>query len=223
VIRRNLQWLLAASAVLLVLSMQPSVNGQALNGSVVGNVKDSSENRITLEVQSNVKANDSALPLIYLVVNTRQMIALAEFKILQNGKASFQINRNDLLEGVSQLTLFDDKLQPVAERLYFKRPEKKLMIQALTDLPVYGKRKKVKLDITSENNSHQPEPSSLSIAITRNDSLSVIDHENILSYLLFTSELKGRIESPEYYLETQDKEAIDNLLLTHGWRRFSAH
>ena len=184
-------------------------------------VQDSVESQVTIQVQANRKTTEPVVPLVYMVVNTRQMIALAEARILQNGKTYFQINKKDLGEGVSQLTLFDDKLQPVAERLYFKRPEKKLMIQMLTDLPVYEKRRKVKVEITSENNFHKPEPANLSIAIVRNDSLSGIARDNILSYLLLTSELKGRVESPEYYLNTQDNKAIDNLLLTHGWRRFS--
>ncbi len=41
---------------------------------------------------------------------------------------------------------------------------------------------------------------------------------------MLTSELKGRIEFPEYYFENNDKEssvAIDNLILTQGWRRFN--
>src|SRR5258708_19119463 len=185
----------------------------------VMSVQDSSENEITITVLANIKTRES-VPLVYMVVTTRQMIVLAEVQILQNGKISFHINKEKLGDGISQLTLFHDKLQPIGERLYFKPPVKKLEIKALTDQSEYGIRKKVKVDITSENNSHQPESANLSIAITRNDSLSGIDHDNILSYLLFTSELKGQIESPEYYLETQDSEAIDNLMLTHGWRRF---
>ena len=182
---------------------------------------DSTESQITITVQSNRKTNASAVPFVYMVVNTRQTISHAEVRILQNGKASFLMNKKDLGEGVSQLTIFDDQLQPVAERLYFKRPEKKLEIKALTDQREYRKRSKVKVEMTSENSFHQPESTNLSIAITRNDSLSGIGHENILSYLLLTSELKGRIESPQYYFETKDNEAMDNLLLTHGWRRIS--
>ncbi|HEV2483105.1 MAG TPA: hypothetical protein VGS79_25745, partial [Puia sp.] len=35
------------------------------------------------------------------------------------------------------------------------------------------------------------------------------------------SDLKGKIESPEYYFDhPEDTLAIDNLMLTHGWRRF---
>ena len=184
-------------------------------------VRDTLESQIAIAVQKNGKQNETAIPFVYLIANTRQMISGAEARIIQSGKALFLINKKDLGEGISQLTLFDDKLQPVAERLYFKRPEKRLEIKAQTDQLLYSNRKKVKLDIASENNFHQPESATVSVAITRNDSLSIIDHENIQTYLLFTSELRGRIESPDYYFQGMDSEALDNLLLTHGWRRFS--
>jgi hypothetical protein len=56
------------------------------------------------------------------------------------------------------------------------------------------------------------------------DSLQQLPEQNILSWLFLGSDLKGRIESPEYYFSSSDKsvdEALDNLLLTQGWRRFN--
>jgi hypothetical protein len=55
------------------------------------------------------------------------------------------------------------------------------------------------------------------------DSLQPVPEENIISYLFLRSELTGKIESPEYYFLNPDSnsdKAIDNLLLTQGWRRF---
>jgi hypothetical protein len=49
------------------------------------------------------------------------------------------------------------------------------------------------------------------------------DEADIFDYLWLKSDLKGNIESPGYYLKTKDAiadEALDNLMLTHGWRRF---
>lgn len=187
----------------------------------VMSVRDTLESQIVIPVQKKGETSDERIPFVYLIASTRQSLDVAGARVIKNGKASFLINKKDLGEGISQLTLFDDQLQPVAERLYFKRPERKLEIKVQTDQLLYGKRKKVKLEIASENNSNQSEPANISVAITRNDSLSTIDHDDIQTYLLFTSELNGRIESPEYYFQALDNEALDNLLLTHGWRRFS--
>jgi hypothetical protein len=55
------------------------------------------------------------------------------------------------------------------------------------------------------------------------DSLQPVPDQSIGSWLFLSSDLKGKIESPEYYFSNTDKtsdEALDNLLLTQGWRRF---
>jgi hypothetical protein len=187
----------------------------------VMSVQDSTGSQIIVTVQKIGREDDTIVPFVYVIVNAQHMITTAVARVIQNGKASFQINKKDLSEGISQVTLFNDKFQPVAERLFFKTPEKKLEIKIQTDQLLYGRRKKVRLDINSQNSIHRAESANASIAITRNDSLSSLEHDNILTYLLFTSELRGRIESPAYYFQAQDGEALDNLLLTHGWRRFS--
>jgi hypothetical protein len=46
--------------------------------------------------------------------------------------------------------------------------------------------------------------------------------DNIRSNLLLTSDLKGYVENPGYYFLRQDDRTlhyIDNLMMTHGWRR----
>ncbi|MEI9921365.1 MAG: hypothetical protein WDO14_21650 [Bacteroidota bacterium] len=48
--------------------------------------------------------------------------------------------------------------------------------------------------------------------------------DNILSWLLMSSELKGKIEEPSFYFkddEPKAKLAMDYLLMSHGWRRFA--
>ena len=43
--------------------------------------------------------------------------------------------------------------------------------------------------------------------------------DNIVSYLLLTSDLKGHIEAPGSY-SRETPEHIDLLMLTHGWTRY---
>jgi hypothetical protein len=55
------------------------------------------------------------------------------------------------------------------------------------------------------------------------DTLQQLNEPGILTYLLLTSDLAGTIESPDWYLNNINKEtneAVDNLMLTYGWRRF---
>ena len=61
--------------------------------------------------------------------------------------------------------------------------------------------------------------SHLSIAVTDDKDVAVDESSTILSSLLLSSELKGYIENPAYYL--QDPVAMDLLMMTHGWRRYN--
>jgi hypothetical protein len=173
------------------------------------------ENAIDIEVSSSV-SNDNTTP-VYFFIHARQIIAKTEARSLQQGKVLFKINKNELPEGISHITLFDYKLQPICERLWFRQPDKKLSFDIQTVQKEYSERGKVTLNITSSL------PANFSISVAQNDSLSSLWHQNILEYLWLSSDLKGKIESPEYYFnpnEASVREATDNLMLTHGWRRF---
>jgi hypothetical protein len=112
----------------------------------------------------------------------------------------------------------------MCERLYFKKPEQVLSVKAESNAQQYKTRKRVGLSVLTQLNNKQNRPANLSLSVYRVDSLQGIDAGSILSYLWLTSELKGNIESPEYYFSDNSdevKEATDNLLLVHGWRRFN--
>jgi len=153
---------------------------------------------------------------ICLFIHSHQIISKAEVKFLKNDSVSFWVNKNEMPEGISHITIFTKDLQPVCERLYFKRPSKNLVVELQTDKTVYSKREKITLTLQTNDNA------SLSASIFRLDSLGDNTPIRISEYLWLTSDLKGFIESPEYYF-SDDKfveEAQDNLMLTHGWRRF---
>ena len=160
---------------------------------------------------------------LFLFAHTRQDIKVAETAAIANGAAHFNISKSALGEGISHLTVFNSAKQPVCERLYFKQPERRLFIDASTSQQQYSLRKKVSVSIISKGQAGGPENSNLSMAVYRIDSLQSIDHSDIFNFLWLRSELRGPIESPDYYFNNPDNEtnaAIDNLMLTQGWRRF---
>ncbi len=160
---------------------------------------------------------------VYLLIHTRQQMKVAEMLKIKNGRATFIAGKNDLGDGISQFTLFNHNKQPICERLYFKRPAARLEIYAGTDQDQYGVRKKVNVNIFSQDEKNIPVKADLSASVFLEDSLESADEDDIASYLLLSSDLNGNIESPGYYFKNtgpQTDEAIDNLMLTHGWRRF---
>jgi hypothetical protein len=172
------------------------------------------------QLEVNVKGTDGN---IYLFVHTRQMVKAAQSTSISSGAAHFTLNKNVLGDGISSITIFNNAKQPVCERLYFKRPAQKLFIDASADQQQYALRKKVNINVLAKDQASKPVYANMSMAVYRIDSLQDIDHSNIFDYLWLGSDLKGSIESPDYYFKNtnaETDEALDNLMLTQGWRRF---
>ncbi|THU41493.1 hypothetical protein FAM09_05130 [Niastella caeni] len=162
---------------------------------------------------------------VFLFVHSHQVMQVAETQSLANGVATFLIDKNKLADGISNITIFNAQQQPVCERLYFKYPTQELLITATSNAPTYGSRKRVAISVSTQQSKAQAgTPANLSLAVYRLDSLQTVNPNSIFSYLWLTSELSGNVESPAYYFSSPGnalKEATDNLILVHGWRKFN--
>lgn len=159
---------------------------------------------------------------VSLLAHSKSVPKFAEKSTLKDGKTVFLVNKNNLGDGITSITLFDNNQQPVCERLYFKRPAQSLALSAKTDKKQYTPREKITIDLTSALNT-TPAIADLSVSVYLVDSLPAPEQTFIESYLGLTSDLKGTVESPGYYFQNTGLEAdqaLDNLMLTHGWRRF---
>ncbi|HWD89305.1 MAG TPA: hypothetical protein VG367_14330 [Mucilaginibacter sp.] len=166
---------------------------------------------------------DVAMP-VYLILHNNYAIKQAdEIHPDQQGAADVAINKSKPDEGISYITLFDAKRQPVCERMIFKRPSGKLLIVAKTDQSVSDIRRKVDLTLSAKNEQNSNAAAELSISVFRADGLQNTSPDHINGYMWLRAALKGYMESPDYYLENTDKEAdaaLDNLLLSQGWTQF---
>lgn len=171
----------------------------------------------------NVHAVATGSNTVYLVVHNHQEIKIAEKIALTDGAGHFAIDNARLNAGINYITLFDEQQHPLCERLIFKRPAKKLLINANTDSSNYHIRSRVGLDITAHDRPDSNAAANLSVSVYRLDSLQKVDADGIAGYLSLSADLKGYIESPDYYLDNDNDEAnhaLDNLLLTQGWTQF---
>ncbi|MCE3225965.1 MAG: large extracellular alpha-helical protein [Bacteroidetes bacterium] len=128
--------------------------------------------------------------------------------------------------GVSQITLFDSKGIARAERLTFVNKDKQLNVSVETDKEKYLPREKVKMTVTVKDEKGLPMPANLSMAVVNDQLLSFADDKsgNILSKLLLEQDINGKIEEPAFYFnkkEAKANKALDYLLMTAGWRRFT--
>jgi hypothetical protein len=194
----------------------------ALESGYVMHVSGADLKNITVSVEAN-NLPDNSRPEIFIVVQNKQRVDFAQSIWLQNNRAEIQIPADSLQNGISRITVFDANKNPVSERLYFKRPKNKLVIVAKTGKENYQKRSQVVTQISTTDKAAHLLNGNLSAAVYRIDEDDSNEQENILSYLLLTSEIKGEIENPAYYFQNenaQTDEAMENLLLTQGWRKF---
>lgn len=178
------------------------------------------EEELVISIDSNVDFEEN----ISLVVHSKSGSVWYGKKVIRDGKAAFIINKNTLEEGVSRITIFDSETKPLAERLYFKYPKSILAINTSLEDKSFLQREKVTIDLSlQKDNLDTLLSSELSMAVYLVDSLNSTQENNIFHYLWLSSELKGKIESPDYYFEKIKDETVqhmDNLMLTHGWRKF---
>lgn len=186
-------------------------------------LQEEANGQLQISVRSNMPARPAGAEEVFLFAHSRQVIKVAARQSIVNGVAHFTVDRNKLGEGISQFTVFNDARQPVCERLYFKPLQQVLSIGASGIAPQYDSRKPVSFSLNTGVGAGKGVPADLSLSVYRVDALSQQDPGSILSYLWLSSDLKGSVESPEYYFSAQSPEvmaALDNLMLVHGWRRF---
>lgn len=173
-----------------------------------------------VKINVNRASNDMVNTPIYLFIHARNIVTAATLKLLSNNSASFLVPQKALPDGISHITIFDSDLNPVCERLYFKQPEDTLSITTRLNKETFYTRDYVTVSLIPKVNNKSI-AGNFSISVFLNDSL-YHSSKSIHTFLMLISDLQGVIEKPEYYLGSspQVREARDNLMLTHGWRRF---
>ena len=194
---------------------------EAYNTGYAMHLQNNGQGQIKVTVQSPDKNSPSYTP-VFLFIHCRNIIISAISTSLKNGLAEFVLDEKKLGEGISHFTLFNEQRQPVCERLFFKKPLKVLQITATPNQEVYTLRKKINIGIATTNEAGNFTDANMSMAVYKIDSLTNMDGLDINSYLYLCADLPGNIETPEYYFTQTNNAtaAIDNLMLTQGWRRF---
>ncbi len=127
----------------------------------------------------------------------------------------------ELPAGVIRLSLINTQGKTLADRYCFVMPDAQAQIQVNTDKPYYMPHEKAtcRLRLTSANG--QP-LAGIPVALSIRDGMendSEDDSNNILTDLLLTSNLRGYIHQPGFYLSdrsAQRRKLLDNLLLIRG-------
>lgn len=145
-------------------------------------------------------------------------------KIEDDKEYIMEIPKWKLPNGVSQIILFNEDGNVLTDRLVFntRYGNNYLKISHTQNKKIYNPYEKVEMDFEIKDASGNPVQTSFSLSVKDNvDGFAYSD--NIVSNLLLSSELRGYIENPEYYFESDDiqhRQALDLLLMVQGWRRY---
>ncbi|HEY4788935.1 MAG TPA: carboxypeptidase-like regulatory domain-containing protein, partial [Bacteroidales bacterium] len=124
--------------------------------------------------------------------------------------------------GIASIILLDEDRKPYCERLAFIDKKVNYNIQVASDKKTYKGREDVVLKVKALDAQKNPVKTNLSLSVVDANQVPE-DYENIVSYFLLQSEVKGNIEKSSLYFDTTNvnrRKQLDLLLLTQGWRDF---
>ncbi|MEM7109953.1 MAG: hypothetical protein AAF519_17130 [Bacteroidota bacterium] len=173
----------------------------------------------TDDFKVNLDASPNFQKRVYFIIHTRGILRYAE-QIDLTRFEYFIIPKIQLNEGISHITIMDDNFNPLAERLIFKYPEVKEVLEVDLNRS-YANRQKVDLVIAANHLEASEKIAKISVSVFQKTGSTGND---IISNLFLTSDLKGNIVDPWLYFDPKNnsrESQLDLLMLTHGWRRFS--
>lgn len=160
---------------------------------------------------------------IYLVGQMRGMLCcMAKGVLKDNLKISIPLD-NFLYQGIAEFTLFNSSMQPIAERLVYVHPERKLHITIEPEKRDFILREKGTIQIKVMDEEGKPVRANLGITVYDQAYHNPINSINILSHCYLSSQIRGKIYDPTYYFDEKNNgrtEGMELLLLTQGWRRY---
>ncbi len=199
---------------------------EALEEGLVLTADNSSGEVILVNVRANETFINEHSGNVFILVQAAGKIYHASGGDLSQGSSfDMAIPKKNLPSGIVQITLFNGEGNPECERLVFVNNHDDLRVSIETNKKSYYPREEVLLKLSVRDCNGNPVEGNFSLAVT--DASQVIHPEkyndNILTYLLLGSELKGNIEQPAFYFMKENpgsETALDYLMMTQGWRRF---
>ena len=145
--------------------------------------------------------------------------------VVEDLSHAMRISLDKLRSGVAQVSVVDKTTRSVvAQRLFFVRGAV-ASATITSNVKRFAPRERVQLDFGIKNSAGAAVKGDFVVSVTDAELLKEEPNsDNIFSYMLLNSELKGHIENPKYYFEADDakhNEHLDLVMLTHGWRRYN--
>lgn len=158
----------------------------------------------------------SALALVLVKGGAVEAFDILDFD--SEGMASRSFRKSEMSDGVNQIALINDRGDIIADRLVFVYPKNSTDTIAMT---VNGNTLSPCGKISIKAKTRPEETFSIAVRDRSGDVNGT--YIDAASWMLLSSDLKGYIRHPEYYMEKDDEEhrqAVDLLMMVQGWRRY---
>ncbi|TVR18804.1 MAG: carboxypeptidase regulatory-like domain-containing protein [Balneolaceae bacterium] len=181
-----------------------------------------SETQYMVDIHTNRYTADTQL---LLFAHVRGSVSYASLILIESGRGSVIIPKNQFPTGIVHFTLLNENGHPITERLAFNKNESDLMDAEISiDRDRISARSEVNLDLSVRDSEGSSSAAKASISVF-DDGITEFDQysANIQSRFYLESELKGHIENPGIYFSDNDKadQYLDLLMLTQGWRAYN--
>ncbi|HWZ35625.1 MAG TPA: carboxypeptidase-like regulatory domain-containing protein, partial [Mucilaginibacter sp.] len=185
-------------------------------------------NKDSILVRIYASANQlSAAPTLNFVGQTNGEVIVASPVKVSRAITSVWLEKKLFPSGIAQFTIFSAAGEPLNERIAFIKADDMMKLNLKSTKSSYKSKEPVSIILNAQDSKNKA-------ALGGNFSVSVIDETNvpfdenaettIFSNMLLSADLKGYIEKPNYYFANESEDvdkALDNLMLTQGYRRFN--
>lgn len=165
---------------------------------------------------------DTSLNKMLLIAQMQNQVVYRALLNVEEGQVSGLIPATELPSGILQLTLFDSQGHPLSERIVYLNQKNDLLEFFLDPNELNkGPRERTELVLQVPDSMR----GRLSVSVTDADQVAQdVNANNIISNTLLTSDLHGYVHNPYWYFRNDSAstlQALDLVMLTNGWRRFS--
>ena len=141
------------------------------------------------------------------------------------GSNLVRVAEKGLARGINHAILMSHEGTILAERLFFIYESDNVGIDLNFDKDQYKTRERVVVSTTLKDTAGQPVAGEFSVSVIDGNFKLFSQEESIDSYMLISSELKGKINDPGFYFNRliplkERKSAADLLMMVQGWRYY---
>lgn len=189
----------------------------AKDDGIVFNAKKENQN-VKLMINSTSARN------VLIIGNFREKEVFSKSLSLKQGLNFLDISEKELPIGIIRFTVIENNV-PLAERIVFANENKQMKVKITPTKKNYLPREKVIVNVETTDENNRPIPANLSISVVDDKLWTYADDKqnHILSWILLDSELRGKIERPQFYFDKKEEKAtksLDLVMLTNGYRYF---